>query len=182
MLLNCCHKAVQDAGEYYPAAALHKYHVLLLPHKDQPHKDQQYRQYRDLSIILPLSLLCCLVRYLNHPTLGAELQKPDPPKRLGEQIGKLILGVDVACLDAPFLQTASDEVIPHPDVLSPFMENGVLCQGQSGLVVHSELHRSSVSAKEITEQSSEPDRLSRSGGGRDVLSLAAGQGHHLLFD
>jgi hypothetical protein len=45
MLPNCCHKAVQDAGEYYPAAALHKYHVLL-----QPHKDQQYRQYRDLSI------------------------------------------------------------------------------------------------------------------------------------
>jgi hypothetical protein len=39
MLPNCCHKAVQDAGEYYPAAALNKYHVLL-----QPHKDQQYRQ------------------------------------------------------------------------------------------------------------------------------------------
>jgi hypothetical protein len=72
----------------------------------------------------------------------------------------LILGVDVACLDAPFLQTASDEVIPHPNVLAPFMENGVLRQGQSGLVVHSELHHSSVSAKEITEQSSEPDRLS----------------------
>jgi hypothetical protein len=43
MLPNCCHKAIQDAGEYYPAAALHKYHVLLQPHKDQPHKDQQYR-------------------------------------------------------------------------------------------------------------------------------------------
>jgi hypothetical protein len=42
MLPNCCHKAVQDAGEYYHAAALHKYHVLLQPHKDQ--------QYRDLSI------------------------------------------------------------------------------------------------------------------------------------
>jgi hypothetical protein len=51
MLPNCCHKAVQDVGEYYPAAALNKYHVLLQqPHKDQPHKDQQYRQYRDLSI------------------------------------------------------------------------------------------------------------------------------------
>jgi hypothetical protein len=94
----------------------------------------------------------------------------------------LILGVDVACLDAPFLQTASDEVIPHPDVFAPFMENEVLRLGQSRLAVHSELHRSSVSAKEITEQSSEPDRLSRSGGGRDVLGLAAGQGHHLLFD
>jgi hypothetical protein len=118
----------------------------------------------------------------NHPSFGAELQKPDPPKRLGEQIGKLILGVNVSCLDAPFLQTTSDEVIPHPDVLVPFMENGVLRQGQSGLAVHSELHRSSVSAKEITEQSSEPHRLSRSSGGRDVLSLAAGHGRHLLFD
>jgi hypothetical protein len=46
-MLPCCHKAVQDAGEYYLAAALHKYHALLHPHKDQPHKDQQYR---DLSI------------------------------------------------------------------------------------------------------------------------------------
>jgi hypothetical protein len=94
----------------------------------------------------------------------------------------LILGVDIACLDAPFLQTASDEVIPRPDVLALFMENEVLHQGQSGLAIYSELHRSSVSAKEITKQSSELDRLSRSGGGRDVLGLAARQGHHLLFD
>jgi hypothetical protein len=62
-------------------------------------------------------------------------------------------------------------VIPHPDVLALFMENGVLRKGHSGLAVHSELHHSSVSAKEITEQSSEPDRLSRSGGGRNVLGL-----------
>jgi hypothetical protein len=67
-----------------------------------------------------------LVGNLDHPGLGAELQEPDPPKRLGEQVCKLILGVDVACLDAPFLQTASDEVVPHPDVLAPFMKNGVV--------------------------------------------------------
>jgi hypothetical protein len=63
---------------------------------------------------------------LNHPGLGAKLQEPDPPKRLGEQVCKLVLGVDVACLDALFLQTASDEVVPHLDVLVPFMKNGVL--------------------------------------------------------
>jgi hypothetical protein len=39
----------------------HKDHVPQ-PHKDQPHKD-----HRDLSIILPLSLVRCLVRNLNHP-------------------------------------------------------------------------------------------------------------------
>lgn len=84
---------------------------------------------RTYPIILPLSLVRRLVGRLNHPGPGAELKELEPPKRLGEQVRKLILGVDVARLDAPFLQTASDEVVPHPDVLAPFMENGVLCQG-----------------------------------------------------
>jgi hypothetical protein len=44
-----------------------------------------------------------LVENLDHPGLGAELQEPDPPKRFGEQVCKLVLGVDAACLDAPFL-------------------------------------------------------------------------------
>jgi hypothetical protein len=119
---------------------------------------------------------------LDHPDLGTELQKSDPPKRLGEQVCKLVLGVDVACLDAPFLQTVSDEVVPHPNVLAPFMENGVLGQGQSGLAIHSEFHCSSVSAEEITKQSNKAEHLSRSGGDCYVLDLAAGQGHHLLLD
>ena len=58
---------------------------------------------------------------LNHPGPRAELKELDPPKRLGKQVRKLVLGVDVACLDAPFLQTASDEVVPYPYVLTPFM-------------------------------------------------------------
>jgi hypothetical protein len=97
---------------------------------------------------------------LDHPGLGVELQEPDPPKRLGKQVCKLVLGVDVACLDAPFLKTALDEVVPHPDVLALFMENRVLGQSQSGLAVHSEFHRSSVSAEEITKQSNKLERLS----------------------
>jgi hypothetical protein len=72
--------------------------------------------------------------------------------------------------------------VPHPDVLALFMKNGVLGQGQSGLAVHSKLHRSSVSAEEITKQSNKPEHLSRSGGGCYVLGLAVGQGHHLLLD
>jgi hypothetical protein len=62
------------------------------------------------------------------------------------------------------------------------MKNRVLCQGQSRLAVHTELHRSSVSTEEITKQSNKPERLSRSGGGCYVLGLAARQGHHLLLD
>jgi hypothetical protein len=140
-------------------------------------------KYKDLfPSFPPLSLVRRLVGNLDHPGLGAELQEPDPPKRFDEQVCKLVLGVDVACLDALFLQTASDKVMHHPNVLAPFMENGVLGQGQSRLAVHSEFHRSSVSTEEITKQSNKPDRLSQSGGGCYVLSLAAGQGHHLLLD
>jgi hypothetical protein len=74
-----------------------------------------------------------LVGELDHPDPGAKLKKLDPPKGLGEQIHKLVLGVDVARLEVLFLQAASDEVVPYPDVLAPFMKNGVLCQDQSGL-------------------------------------------------
>jgi hypothetical protein len=124
----------------------------------------------------------CLVRELDHPDPVAKLKELDRPKGLAEQIRKLILGVDVACLEVPFLQAASNEVVPHPDVLAPFVKNEVLCQGQSGLAVHPEFHRSSVSAEEITKQSNKPERLSQSGGGCYVLGLVAGQGHHLLLD
>jgi hypothetical protein len=87
MLLFCCPKNSQDAE------------------KNHPHKDQVQRL---IPIILPLSLVRRLVGNLDHPNLGAELQQPDPPKKLGEQVYKLVLGVDVVCLDAPFLQTASE--------------------------------------------------------------------------
>jgi hypothetical protein len=65
---------------------------------------------------------------LGHPDPRAKLKELDPPKGLGEQIRKLVLGVDVARLEVPFLQAASDEVVvPHPDVLAPFMKNMVPC-------------------------------------------------------
>jgi hypothetical protein len=134
------------------------------------------------SIILLLSLGRRLVGKLGHPGPRAKLKKLDPPKELGEQVYKLILGADVVRLDAPFCQAVSDEEVSHPDVLAPFIEHGVLGQCQSGLVVHPEFHRSSVSPEEITEQSSQPERLSRSSGGRYVLGLVAGHGHHLLLD
>jgi hypothetical protein len=118
--------------------------------------------------------VCHLVGELDHSDLGAKLKKLDPPNGVGEQICKLVIGVDVARLEAPFLQAASDEMIPHPDVLAPFMKNWVLYQGQSRLTVHPEFHCSNVSAEEITTQSNKSERLSRSGRGCYVLSLAAG--------
>jgi hypothetical protein len=95
-------------------------------------------------IILPLSLVRHLMGELDHPDPGAKLKELDPPKGLVEQIRKLVLGVDVAHLEAPFLQAASYEVVPHLDVLAPFMKNGILYQGQSRFAVHPEFHRSSL--------------------------------------
>jgi hypothetical protein len=80
-------------------------------HHAKDHKDQQYKTY---SIILPLSLVRRLVGELDHPDPRAKLVEHDPPKGLGEQIRKLVLSVDVARLEIPFLQAASDEVVPHP--------------------------------------------------------------------
>jgi hypothetical protein len=129
-------------------------------------KDQQQmllsfpRTTRLIPTILPLSLVRRLVEQLGHPGPQARLKELDPPKGLGEQIRKLILSVDVSRLDAPFCQTVTDEVVPHPDVLASFMEHGVIGQRQSGLAVHLKFHCSSVSPEEITEQSSKPERLS----------------------
>jgi hypothetical protein len=122
------------------------------------------------------------MRELDHPDPGAKLKELDPPKGFGEQIRKLVLGVDIARFEAPFLQAVSNEMVPHPDVLASFMKNGVLCQGQSRLVVHHEFHCFCVSTEEITKQSNKPELLSRSGGCCYILSLTAGQGHHLLLD
>jgi hypothetical protein len=168
---RCCHNM--------PSSKMLSSKMCPSNHHATDHKDQQYKTY---SIILPISLVRHLVGELDHSDSGAKLKKLDPPKGLGEQIRKLVLGVDVARLEAPFLQAASDEVVPHPNVLVPFMKNGVLCQGQSGLAVYPEFHRSGVFVEEITKKSNKPERLSRSGGGCYVLSLAAGQGHHLLLD
>jgi hypothetical protein len=58
-------------------------------------------------------------------------------------------------------------------MLAALMEDGVLCQSQGRLVVHPKLH--CISAKEITQQLSQPKSLSRSVCGSDVLHLATGQ-------
>jgi hypothetical protein len=119
-----------------------------------PHED-----HMTYSIILPQSLMRRLVGKLSHSRPRTKLKELDPPKGLGEQIHKLVL-VDVARLDASFCQTVTDEVVPHPDVLAPFMEHGVLGQRQGGLAVHPEFHCSNVSPEEIIEQASKPERLS----------------------
>jgi hypothetical protein len=106
MFMSCYPKNSQDAAVLAALKAVQDATVLAAlkavqdTEKNHPHKDQVQRL---IPIILPLSLVRHLVGNLDHPALGAELQEPDPPKRLGEQVCKLVFGVDVACLDAPFI-------------------------------------------------------------------------------
>jgi hypothetical protein len=64
---------------------------------------------------------------LNHPNPGTKLLELDPPKELGEKVGELMLGVDVAGLDAPLIQAAPDEVVLDADMLAVLIKDGVLC-------------------------------------------------------
>ena len=79
--------------------------------------------------------MCRLLGNFNHPNPGAKLLELDLPKRLGEKVGELILGVDVADLDALIIQATSDEVVLDADMLVVLMEDKVLRQCQGGLAV-----------------------------------------------
>jgi hypothetical protein len=70
-----------------------------------------------------------------------------PPKIFGEDVSKLVHGVDVACLHAPFFQTTPDEMVLDPDMLTPFMEDRVLSQRQSRLAIYLELDYLSLSTE-----------------------------------
>lgn len=110
-MLTAVLTTVKDAG--------HKDHVLQ-SHKDQP-------THRLISIILPLSLVWRRLGNSDHPNPGAKLLELHSPKGLGEKVCQLILGVDVAGLDAPLVQAAPNEVVLDADVLAALMEDGVLC-------------------------------------------------------
>jgi hypothetical protein len=75
MLLPYCSKNNQDAAVLAALKAVQD------AEKKHPHKDQVQRL---IHIILSLSLVRRLVGNLDYPDLRAELQEPDPPKRLGE--------------------------------------------------------------------------------------------------
>jgi hypothetical protein len=78
--------------------------------------------------------VCRIVEELDHPDPGAKLKKLDPHKGLGEQMRKLVLGVDVARLEAPFLQATSDEVVSHLDVLTSFIKMGFFARARADLL------------------------------------------------
>jgi hypothetical protein len=75
-------------------------------------------------------------RNLNHPNSDTKLLKFGPPKWLSEEISELVWSVDVVDLNTPLIQAALDEVVLDPNVLVALMEDEILRQGQSKLVVH----------------------------------------------
>ena len=93
-----------------------------------------------------------LLGNLNHPNPGTKLLELDPPKGLGEKVGELILGVDVACLDAPLIQAAPNEVVLDLDMLVALMEDGFFAKAKADL----------LSTLSSTASASLPRRLSNS--------------------
>jgi hypothetical protein len=59
----------------------------------------------------------------------------------------LVLSHNITGLQAPFFQTAPDEVILDPNVLASLVEDRVFGQNQDILVVHLELDYLSLSTK-----------------------------------
>ena len=90
-----------------------------------------------------------LLGNLSHPNPRAKLLELDPPKGLGEEVSEVVLGVDVAGLDAPLIQATPNEMVLDADMLAALMEDRVLRQSQGGLAVHPELHCFCVPAQEI---------------------------------
>ena len=62
----------------------------------------------------------------------------------------------MAVLDASIFQKVSNEVIIDPYVLASVMENWILGQGQSRLVVHLQLHHIDFFAQQLPEQPGQP--------------------------
>jgi hypothetical protein len=58
----------------------------------------------------------------------------DPPKGHGEKVGKLVLSVDVAGLDAPLIQAAPDKVVLNADMLATLMEDGFFTKAKADLL------------------------------------------------
>jgi hypothetical protein len=73
-----------------------------------------------------------------------------------------------------------DEMISEINVLAPFMEDGILCKCQGGLAVHLELDCIRLLLMVLAKQPSEPDSLSCSTDGCNILCLTR-QGHHTLL-
>jgi hypothetical protein len=71
---------------------------------------------------------------LNHPNPDAKVLELDPPKGLGEKVGELNLGVDVAGLDAPPIQAAPDEVVLDADMLAVLMEVRFFAKAKADLL------------------------------------------------
>ena len=83
--------------------------------------------------------MCCtrLRGRLNHPGPGAELKELEPPKRLGEQVRKLILGVVAAQVHVIEFQKMS---LPHVHFLL-IMQSGykLTCPEQYDTIISAEL-------------------------------------------
>jgi hypothetical protein len=72
----------------------------------------------------------------HHSQLLPQLNEPDLPERLRQDISKLVLRAHMINVDAPFFNTVSNKVIPCVYMFASFMVNRILTQGYSRLVIN----------------------------------------------
>jgi hypothetical protein len=77
-----------------------------------------------------LILLC-----VHHADAGAELLEANTRQWLGEDVRELVTGADMLHDDLARFHALTDVVVPHFDVLTPVMEDGVLAQLNCGFVI-----------------------------------------------
>ena len=65
-----------------------------------------------------------------------QLRESKTSERLGEDVRELSTSFDELNDDLPSIDTVPEEVELHVDVLAPVMENRILREGNSGLVIH----------------------------------------------
>lgn len=85
-------------------------------------------------------VLWSLLRDLDNLNPGPQILKHNSPKKFGEEVRKLVLHVDVVSLQYHIFKAS-------PYVLDAIMEDGVLFQGQSGILVHLNINCFIASAK-----------------------------------
>jgi hypothetical protein len=68
----------------------------------------------------------------------------------------LVLGVDELSTNTTFMKTLSHKVISYSNVFAALMEDKVLLQSESRLVVHPQLHWLGLLPPKISEKSCQP--------------------------
>ena len=128
-----------------------------------------------------LSLIALLLLDLLNSNLGLQLCESDTPKCLGEDVPELSSCLNILELDLSSLDAVTNVVKFGVNVLASVMEDRILCQNNSGLVVHHEHKRAGLLLDHLLQQPAQPNSLAARRRHRNVLSFTCAQRDHPLL-